>query len=1100
MSGRATGLTGIDELGSLLGLAFSAEQQTAITAPLCPGVIIAGAGTGKTTVMAARVVWLVGTGQVTPEGVLGLTFTRKAAQELGQRVHQALAKAGLDGDPLAGRVTVSTYDAFAGQLLAEHGLRAGVESDLRLISGAVRHRLAAQVVADWPAELAELGQLRLPTVIERVLRLDQELRNHLVDRDEVLEYDAAFAAELGEAGLYRGKPTVPVRKARAAVAGRAELLALVAAYRRAKAERGLVEFADQMAAAAELAGSVPQVGRQLRRDFPVVLLDEYQDTSSAQALLLRELFSGPTPGQGRGHPVTAVGDPFQAIYGWRGAAPSNILRFASDFPTVDGQPAARYGLTVNRRSGPEILQVANLLAAPLRADGRLQRAGDRQQAMQVAIDGQLRAPGDAEPARLEAVSFDTWPQEASWLAERVIRAQRSGEAGKWSDIAVLTRQNAPLAGICRELEARGVPVEVVGLGGLLELPEVAEVVATLRLIDDVGANPEVLRLLSGDRWRIGVSDLAALGTRAAQLAALHRPGTGTLAGDPGRSVPPAQDPSELPCLLDAIADPGDAPLSAVARARLARFGAELQQLRRHRDEPVLELTSRVIDRLGIAIELDSDPEWFAARRSRQLTRFLDALTGYVDIDGNGSLHGLLAWLQAELDHAEGLDQLACSAEDSVKLLTVHRAKGLEWDVVLLPLLCDRVFPSAQAADNWTTQPQVLPAELRGDRDWVPQLAEPTTQALKSEYPAELRVQQRQSEDRLSYVAATRARRLLVGSCHHWVAGRQGVREPSPYFKALVRVATAAGMPVLLAERSASNPLEDRGFEWAWPVAADPSRQARLAWAAEQVRRVAVGEPDPVLLADPSAVAQQAKWHRLGAGLVAEARLQRVRRQTVPLPVSLSASAVLLANRDPSAFAGELARPMPRPVTRRAGIGTRFHQWLAARFGPPMLFDDLDLPDDPLVEDTMTDRQFDRLVRAFERGCYADRVPVAIEEPFIATLGAHQIRGRIDAVFETLRDPDHDYQVVDWKTANSPADPLQLALYRYAWARSVRIDPARVDAVFYHVLTDRVERPTALPDEAELIDLLVNLRNSTLAGQERRRLPDGGTAELGSLTP
>ena len=105
----------------------------------------------------------------------------------------------------------------------------------------------------------------------------------------------------------------------------------------------------------------------------------------------------------------------------------------------------------------------------------------------------------------------------------------------------------------------------------------------------------------------------------------------------------------------------------------------------------------------------------------------------------------------------------------------------------------------------------------------------------------------------------------------------------------------------------------------------------------------------------------------------------------------------------------------------------------------MLFDDLDLPDDPLVEDTMTDRQFDRLVRAFERECYADRVPVAIEEPFIATLGAHQIRGRIDAVFETLRDPDHDYQVVDWKTANSPADPLQLALYRYAWARSVRID-------------------------------------------------------------
>ena len=171
------------DLIEALGISFSTEQLDAITAPLEPGVIIAGAGSGKTTVMAARVVWLVGTGAVRPEEVLGLTFTRKAAAELSQRVRSALLRAGLIADrgvDESGEQLIMTYDAFAARLLAEHGLRLGFEADPTMINGATRYRLASRVVKAAAGPFEFISRLRPATVTERVLRLDADLQQHLV--------------------------------------------------------------------------------------------------------------------------------------------------------------------------------------------------------------------------------------------------------------------------------------------------------------------------------------------------------------------------------------------------------------------------------------------------------------------------------------------------------------------------------------------------------------------------------------------------------------------------------------------------------------------------------------------------------------------------------------------------------------------------------------------------------------------------------------------------------------------------------------------------------------------------------------------------------
>ena len=606
---RSARLQTTGDLVDALGVPFSDPQLAAITAPLDPGVIIAGAGSGKTTVMAARVVWLVGTGVVRPEEVLGLTFTRKAAAELSSRVRHALLRAGVVADSGAdesGEQLIMTYDAFAARLVAEHGLRLGFEADPTMLTGATRYRLAARVVKAAAGPFEFLSRLRPATVTERVLRLDADLQQHLVDPTELDKHTRDLLVALESAPRNnRGRTYADVARAMVVAQERLELASLVQEYQALKLRLGLVEFADQMAIAARLAVQAPPVSVALRSAFEVVLLDEYQDTSAAQAMMLRGLFSGSTPSEGLGHPVTAVGDPLQAIYGWLGAAASNILTFAETFRRRNGRPAADFALTVNRRSGRSILGVANQLSQPLRGNA----AGP-------AGVGRLEPPADAPTGQIRAATFETWAEEVTWIGEQVAAARSDGPAGRWADIAVLTRRNADIAPLYAELCAREVPVEIVGLGGLLHLPEVMDVTATLRLVDDVTANPELVRLLTGPRWRIGPRDLALLGRRAQQLArdtsSRRDPAAGRSGPDPvldalERAVADL-DPTDVVSLLDALEDPGEEPYSAAARERFGRLAAELAYLRRHIDEPVLDLARRVIATLGLDIELLATPE------------------------------------------------------------------------------------------------------------------------------------------------------------------------------------------------------------------------------------------------------------------------------------------------------------------------------------------------------------------------------------------------------------------------------------------------------------------------------------------------------------
>ena len=1080
------GIANPDDLRDLLAIPYTEEQIEAITAPLEPGVIVAGAGSGKTAVMAARVVWLVGTGAVAADEVLGLTFTNKAAGELRERVAAGLARlAGDGGGPQypgepefdgdePGEPVIATYHAYADALIKEHGLRLGLEPSARLLADANRYTLAARAVrrAEGPFDFLRGSVANLA---RKVIDLDAELAEHVVEPELLRGWTGAFTERAEAEGLREGGRAPRGyadywRIARVALE-RAELLGLVEDYRALKRHGDFVDFGDQMALGTRLAEEVPEVGLIEREKYRVVLLDEYQDTSVAQRRMLAGLYGG-------GHAVTAVGDPCQSIYGWRGASPSNIDRFPEHFPRGNGAPAAQYALSENRRSGSRLLAFANERSGGLRE-------------LHAAVR-ELRASADNQGrGRAEAAFLETQPDELAWLGER-IQDLREPLGGDWSKVAVLVRAGNQIPDVYAELHGRGVPVEVVGLSGLLHLPEIADLVAVLDVLDDPTANAALVRLLTGPRWRIGPRDLALLGRRARDL--VRDPGQERRAGLEDAVV--GADPTDVVSLADAVADPGgELPFSQAALARFGRCAAEIRRLRRSLAEPVVDVLHRILQETGLEVEIAASSAAYRQRCAETVGAFLAVAGGFTDLEGESSVTAFRAFLKAAAAHERGLDvDLPPAEQKTVKILTMHKAKGLEWEVVALP----HQNAAAVRADKYTSNAGKLPHELRGDGEWLPELgAEPNTTAAKR-FDLLMREHAGYEDQRVEYVALTRAKSLLLVSGHGWGKTQRKPREANETLAVLRerlladyefgRVEIWAAPP----EEGAANPLREAQAVAEWPAPPDSAARAARLGAAAAVRGL-MRLPEQARPADPPI--EDPKQRRIVEGwdadldaLLDELRRARELSLEVRMPASLSTTRLLEYVRDPAAFAEQLFRPMPRPPAPQARRGTEFHAWVEERFGQLALFDeaDLDLFADGHHDEADPDpdrfaEDLDALKSAFLRTEYAERPPHRIEAPFQLVLGGRIVRGRIDAVYRL--DPERpfgrrrtkrplDYEVVDWKTGRGRgADTLQLAVYRLAWAELTGVPVERVSAAFLHVRTGEVVRPRSLPGRAALERLL-----------------------------
>lgn len=1076
------------ELSRALGLfPPTVEQAAVIAAPPGPLVVIAGAGAGKTETMAARVVWLVANGYADPGQVLGLTFTRKAAGQLLRRVRSRLAR--LAGVGLAGgrgaalepaAPTVSTYHAFAGSLLRDYGLLLPLEPDSRLLGETELWQLAFDVVNGYRGELRT--DKTPAAVTSMVLRLWGQLAEHLVDtgqlRDTHLELETLIHTL--PAGPYqrdRG-PNQWLLRLLATQTERAELVPLLDALRDRMRAAKVMDFGAQMAAAARLAASFPQVGAELRNRYRVVLLDEYQDTGHAQRIALSALFGG---GADDGLALTAVGDPIQSIYGWRGASATNLPRFTTDFPRSDGAPAPVLELRTSWRNPPRTLQVANAISAEARRRS-------------VAVHA-LRPRPDAPPGTVRCALLGDVRAEREWIADQLEghyqRAHADGVDPPTA--AVLVRRNADAAPIADALRARGIPVEVVGLAGLLSVPEVADVVAMLRLVADPTAGAAAMRVLTGPRWRLGGRDIAALWRRALALGA---DAPGAQAPSPESIARAAGAEADAACLADAISDPGPAgSYSAAGYRRITALAAELRTLRGHLGHSLPDLVAEVRRALGVDCEARAvagvAAGWTGAEH---LDAFADVVAGYAERAGaaagapaTATVAGLLAYLEAAETVENGLPPApAAVARDRVQVLTVHSAKGLEWQVVAVPHLSGGIFPSTASRSTWLTDAAELPPLLRGDRASAGALGIPvldtsdvTNRKQLSDkifqHRGQLEQRRVDEERRLLYVAITRAEDTLLLSGHHW--GTTGIkpRGPSEFLcelKDIIDGSAAAGDPCGVVDQWAPapadgepNPMRDSVVEAIWPADPLAARRADVERGAALVAEARSGDP-----AEPGTDVEG--WAADVDALLAE----RARSERPPdrgLPGQLSVSGLVDLARDPAGAAQRLLYRLPTRPDPHALLGNAFHDWVQRFYGADSLFDLEDLPG-AADSDVGDAGELAALQAAFAESEWAARTPVAVEVPFEMPIGDTVVRGRIDAVFA---DPDGGATVVDWKTGEPPrgAEALrqaavQLAVYRSAWAALSRVPESSVRTAFYYVRTGATVTPDELPDPAALAGL------------------------------
>ena len=939
---RLSGLSG-GKHGIPLVIAIdpSPEQQQVIDHPLGPLRINAGAGTGKTTTMALRLVKLLETDQVS--SALGVTFTNKASEELRQRIEEL--RTGRE----TGDIEVTTYHRFAANMLLEFGAYVGVERTARLVTPGFVRQLLRDALGGGSYQHLDLsapGQR-----VEELAGLAGQMADNLQNPQSV----PGGEGEVGER--------------------REEMLAALTRYRELKHSLGVIDFSDLIALAHRLVVEQPAVAEAVRGRFGVVLLDEYQDTSPAQRELLRFVF-------GDGFPVTAVGDPDQTIYEWRGASLENFAGFPEHFSGSDGAPSPTLALSLNRRSGHDIVTVANKVAGQI-----LRRANHEP----------LRALDTAAKGEVATAWFRTAGAEADWLAAEILSAHEAGL--EWRDIAVIFRKNAQIPLIRQVLAEAGVPIQVVSLGGLLHVPEVTDLWSWLRILDDPSDGPALLRILLGPHFGLGFGDLVP-------LAEWVRCQDGTIS-----------DEGDVPgfTLLEAALTITELPRPEATTA-LARFRALHRTLvEEAQGVSLVELCRRVLDRLGVWIEIDSLEESASRSARLNLYRFLDLAESWSPLEGRPSLTAFNEYLELLVDEraAEELDLAPAASSDAVTLITAHRAKGLEWDSVYLPAVVNDTFPSrSQAFDDPLSRPASLPYEARLDADQLPAL-DPDDPDART---AMLRAQHRDQEWRTAYVAVTRAKRRLVVLGAHWY-GQKRAKRPSDLFALIDDLEISTRMA------DCEDPGERPNSIAASTDAAAPDPHFKQGWQAALLETIADPRWPQEAGSDKAAYDEQVDQLSLFLGGLPDPEGSAPESASA---ISVS-SLVTYATCPKRYFWSEVDRLPRRPAPwLQAGVDLHRRIELHNRGVMPLEVADEDTYDFVPGEQEPTPDTFE----AFQASRFAATKPTWVEVPFVLEVGDNRIRGRIDAVYTD----EESWEIVDFKSGRYRADParrVQLQAYGVA---------------------------------------------------------------------
>jgi len=1120
------------------------QQEKVITAPLKPTLVVAGAGSGKTATMSARVTYLVASGQVDPSQVLGLTFTRKATHELRERIENRLgqlyrypgwtpsstrsnaaaqvsgglstadsssaaggigaASSSQDQDltAVAGEATVATYNSFAGALVREWGLEVGLETDTAVLTPASSWQIMYELMENWGQEFEEPFS-SLDSATELALQLANSLNENLLSVDEARELMADLGQNLKDLRSVRGAAKAIDAKSLPAMTKRIQVLDLVERYIDYKRENSLVDFGDQVALACRIVTDKrvgPRVIAQYRDRFKAVLLDEFQDTSVAQTILLSSLFAGCG--------VVAVGDPNQAIYGWRGASSAALGQFHRHFSNGAG-PVLQ--LSTAWRNDPQILQAANRISDPLRASG------------QVKVEKLVKRPGVGdERGKVWAARVQDGLAEAELIAKFL--------AQRWSpskSMAVLCRTRSQFTPIVAALIERGIPVEVVGLGGLLDVPEVADVRALMSVALDPTSADRLMRLI--DLVGIDAADLDVVWSFARELVNAR-----ASAGQSSAEPLLAEALSEIVVnfgAFEAFCKKYACALSPAGLYQAKRLGRILQEANAAANLELVDFISWAERALGLDVEAAARVDVNEVG-ARALAALRAQATSFKAQNPEAGAQVFLGWLNAAQDQERGLELPEVEpAPGAVQVLTVHASKGLEWDIVVVPGLVEANFPSYRSrpkedytvlANSWITQVSEFPHTLRRDYDSLPpcpfiglspQAGKDAILAAGEEYRSELGKWEVAEERRLAYVAYTRARSQLLLTTSHYAALSKTPKMTSRFLKELER----SQMVQFLADDERDDDLSNRALDQSsvsvWPHQLDALTGLEEPGVAEPsvagldgvgaggggvgkgtahdgagLSAVASGQAAPgqaVLgkqaglslrlraaalvsaaggcqgagceeaLQIPEGLAPQLDdWWRQARLLLQERQIRQENGQEIVLPSHLAATAMAKVGKED--FIMSLRRPLPPPPSKAARLGTAFHEEMSQRLNSEGTLLSLAEAGSDRLSPADRKQVNDWLDNVAELEILQGYSPYATEIDQEIRLAGFNVRCRIDAVFKAVEKGRAQWLIVDWKTGGQRVRVDQLSLYVHAWAASQNVDISQVRAAYVYVQDGHVD--------------------------------------------
>jgi DNA helicase-2/ATP-dependent DNA helicase PcrA len=589
-------------------------------------LVIAGAGTGKTTFIVERIAQLISSKKAKPDEILALTFTDKAADEMELRVDQLVPYGYVD-------VSISTFHAFGDKVLREHAIDLGLRPDYRVLSLAEQLVFFREHIFEFP--LKYYKSLSNPTKhLEALLRVISRAQDEDITPVEYLKWAKNKSKEQLEVAKVYKK------------------------YQELKAKKGFVDFGDQVGMVLKLFRTRPAILKKYQQRFKYILVDEFQDTNYAQFELLKLLTSKKTN-------LTVVGDDDQSIYKFRGAAISNILNFQKTY-----KKCKKIVLTKNYRSTQIILDTARRLIKHNDPD-RLE--------VQAGVDKKLKAVSKAPNKKVEHKHFDRVSSEADWVAKEI---KKKFEAGyKYSDFAVLVRANAEAEPFRQALNMLGIPHQFSGGGGLYVNPEVQLVISFLKSIGDLSDSLALFQLVTSLVYQLDSLDLQKMNTFAKRRNyTLHH------------VFSHLEDKSEEFEVLEDV--------SKESRAMVRKIMDDLKYyLKFAKERTTGEVLYKFLKKSGYLAKLTRDESAENENRLQNISQFFEKVKVFKEVAEVDRVSEFVKYLNILREAGDNPESAFVETDvDAVNVLTVHKAKGLEFRVVFMVSLVADKFPVRSRRD------------------------------------------------------------------------------------------------------------------------------------------------------------------------------------------------------------------------------------------------------------------------------------------------------------------------------------------------------------------------------------------------------------------